>query len=144
MIDIQPVQSADRDAWLALDDHLSAAEFERKARDGQGYVLREDGEPAALMRWNLFWDLIPFCTLLYVREGCRGRGLGRALMERWEADMRALGHGMVLTSTQVDEDAQHFYRKLGYRDCGGLTMDIPGYEQPMELFMAKALREREA
>ena len=46
---------------------------------------------------------------------------------------------MLLTSTQVDEDAQHFYRRLGYRDCGGLVMDVPGYEQPMELFLVKAI-----
>lgn len=46
---------------------------------------------------------------------------------------------MVLTSTQVDEDAQHFYRKLGYRDCGGFVIDVPGYEQPMELFLSKAI-----
>lgn len=44
---------------------------------------------------------------------------------------------MVLTSTQVDEDARQFYRKLGYKDCGGFTIDVPGYEQPMELFMVK-------
>lgn len=54
------------------------------------------------------------------------------LMERWEQDMRMQGYGMVLTSTQVDEDARHFYRKFGYKDCGGLTVDVPGYEQPME------------
>ena len=53
-------------------------------------------------------------------------------MERWEQDMRMQGYGMVLTSTQVDEDARHFYRKFGYKDCGGLTVDVPGYEQPME------------
>lgn len=139
MIEIRPVQSADRAFWFALDRHLPIAEFERKVRDGRGYVLLEDSAPAALLRYNLFWDLIPFCTLLYVAEDRRGRGLGRALMERWEADMKAMGHGMLLTSTQVDETAQHFYRRLGYRDCGGLTVDIPGYEQPMELFLAKEI-----
>ena len=138
-IDVRPVLAADRDFWFSLDRHLPEAAFGEKVRDGRGCVLLEDGEPAALMRWNLFWDLIPFCTLLYVAEGRRGRGLGRALMARWEADMKAQGHGMVLTSTQVDETAQHFYRRLGYRDCGGLILDIPGYEQPMELFMAKKL-----
>ena len=51
----------------------------------------------------------------------------------------AQGYGMAIVSTQVDEDAQHFFRKLGYRDCGGLTVDVPGYEQPMELFMVKQL-----
>ncbi len=27
-------------------------------------------------------------------------------------------------------------------DCGGLTLPFPGYEQPMELIMAKALVNR--
>lgn len=140
MIEIRSVSPADRAFWFTLDRHLPEAQFDRKVRDGQGYVLLEDGAPVALLRFNLFWDLIPFCTLLFVAEGRRGRGLGRALMDRWEADMRAAGHGMVLTSTQADEGAQHFYRRLGYRDCGGLAPRVPGYEQPMELILEKALR----
>jgi len=44
-----------------------------------------------------------------------------------------------LTSTQVNEDAQHFYRKLGYKDCGGFVIDVPGYEQPMEMFLIKGI-----
>ncbi|MBO7583941.1 MAG: hypothetical protein J6T20_09120 [Treponema sp.] len=52
---------------------------------------------------------------------------------------RKQGYGMVLTSTQVDETAQHFYRKNGYTDCGSLLMNIPGFEQPMEMFLSKAL-----
>ena len=46
---------------------------------------------------------------------------------------------MLFTSTQVDEEAQHFYRKLGYQDRGGIIIDIPGYEQPMEMLMIKAI-----
>ena len=38
-----------------------------------------------------------------------------------------------------DETAQHFYRKNGYTDCGSLLMNIPGFEQPMEMFLSKAL-----
>lgn len=49
------------------------------------------------------------------------------------------GYDMVLTSTQVDEQAQHFYRKLGYKDCGGFVVDIEGQEQPMELFLIKSI-----
>lgn len=48
---------------------------------------------------------------------------------------------MVMISTQVYEEAQHFYRKLRYKDCGGFTVDIPGYEQPMEMFMIKSLSD---
>ena len=54
-------------------------------------------------------------------------------------EMAESGYGMILLSTQVDEDAQHFYRKLGYKECGSLILDLPGYAQPMEMFMSKGL-----
>ena len=38
-----------------------------------------------------------------------------------------------------DPFAQHLYRKLGYRDCGGLLFDHTPLEQPMELFLNKVL-----
>ena len=49
-------------------------------------------------------------------------------------------YGLVLTSTQEDEEAQHFYRAMGYRDCGNLEMPFPGYEQPAGLIMGKSLQ----
>ena len=61
------------------------------------------------------------------------------LMEHWERDMHTRGYDLVMTSTQADENAQHFYRALGYRDCGGLILPFPGYEQPMEIILAKTI-----
>ena len=139
MTEIRYVQEKDRDFWFRLDRHLPAQEFENKVLHKRGYVLLEDGKPIGLLRYNLFWDNTPFCTMLYMDADHRGKGYGRYLMEHWEADMRSAGYDMLLTSTQVDEDAQHFYRKLGYRDCGGFIVDIPGHEQPMELLMVKAI-----
>ena len=69
----------------------------------------------------------------------RKQGYGQQLLAHWEQDMKSQGYDMVLTSTQVDETAQHFYRKNGYTDCGSLVMNIPGFEQPMEMFLSKAL-----
>ena len=125
--------------WYSLDRHLPETEFGEKVRHKQGYVLRAGAEPAGLLRYNLFWDNTPFCTMVFVDGRFQGRGYGRMLMEHWEQEMKSIGYGMVLTSTRVDEKAQHFYRKLGYRDCGGLLLDVPGYEQPMELFMVKGI-----
>lgn len=139
MIEIRFAQESDHALWMSIDGHLPEGEFANKARSRQAYLLLEDGAPAALMRYNLFWDSVPFCTLLYVLEGYRGRGFGRMLMERWAADMKALGHGMLMTSTQTDETAQHFYRKLSYRDAGGLIIDVPRYAQPMELFLIRQI-----
>ena len=139
MIEVRYVTEEDRAYWFTLDRELPEAEFRRKVRDRRGYVCLAEGEPAGILRYNLFWDSVPFCTLLYIGEPYRRRGCGRALMEHWEREMKALGCGMVLTSTQADEEAQHFYRRLGYRDCGGLAPKSPGYVQPMELILEKAL-----
>ena len=48
------------------------------------------------------------------------------------------------TETEISEtttlaDAQHFYRRLGYKDVGGFIVNVPGYEQPMEMIMIKAV-----
>ena len=77
--------------------------------------------------------------MLFIDRDCQGKGYGKKLMEFWENDMKLQGYGMLLTSTQVDEDSQHFYRKLGYKDCGGFVIDIPEYAQPMEMFLVKSI-----
>ena len=143
MIQIRYVETTDREFWNRLDAYLPTEEFAEKVRTRRGYVLLLDGRPAGILRYNLFWDNTPFCTLLYIASEFRGVGLGKALMLHWEADMRQRGFAMLMTSTQSDEDAQHFYRKLGYRDCGGFIVNIPGFEQPLELLFLKENREGE-
>ena len=127
--------------WQTLDNRISRDLFLRKAGAGECSIAVLSGVPVGLLRWNRFWDEVPFCTLLYIEQNRRGQGLGRALVARWEVDMRALGHGMAMTSTQSDEAAQHFWRALGYVDAGSFDVDIPGYEQPPELIMLKDLRK---
>ena len=139
MFTIRYAQESDRSFWFTLDRHLPESEFEVKVRDRRGYVLCDGDKPAGVMRYNLFWDCIPFLTLIYLQPSSRGKGWGRQAVLHWEAEMRTLGYKMVLTSTQVDEPAQHFYRKLGYRDRGGLFLDGTPFPQPQELFLLKAL-----
>lgn len=139
MLDIRYVHNDDKEFWFKLDKHLPEAEFTNKVRDKRGYILSYDNKPVGLLRYNLFWDNTPFCTLLFIDREYRNKGYGKMLMEYWENDMKSQSYGMVLVSTQVDEGAQHFYRKLGYKDCGGLVIDIPRYAQPMEMFMVKSI-----
>ncbi len=139
MLSVRYVQNDDKSFWFKLDKHLSETEFEKKIRDKMGYVLLEDQNPIGLLRYNLFWDNTPFCTMLFVDLEYQHKGNGRMLMEFWEKDMKQLGYGMIMTSTQVDEDAQHFYRKIGYQDAGGLVINISKYEQPMEMFFIKGI-----
>ncbi len=139
-VTVRPAEKMDRAFWFSLDAHLEKNEFSRKVRDRMAYVLTAEGKPAGILRWSLFWDSIPFCNLLYIREGERGKGFGRALTAFWEKDMESRGYRLVMTSTQSDEEAQHFYRALGYQDCGVLTLPFPSFEQPAELILAKSLR----
>lgn len=136
---IRYVELDDKKRWYELDQHLSEEIFDEKVRTNQGYVLVEDGVVIGILRYNLFWDNTPFCTMLFIDDGYRGKGYGKQMMEYWEQDMKTKGYGMLMISTQVDEDAQHFYRKLGYKDAGGFIVDVPGFEQPMEMIMIKAV-----
>ena len=111
MVDIRYVQLADKEFWYSLDKHLPETEFMNKVRDRRGYVLLEDNIPIGLLRYNLFWDNTPFCTMLFIHSDYQGRGYGKQLMEFCENDMRLQGYEVLLTSTQVDENAQNFYRK---------------------------------
>lgn len=139
---IRYVEINDKKEWYDLDRHLPENVFDEKVRTKRGYVLVEDEKIIGILRYNLFWDNTPFCTMLFIEDSYRSKGYGRQMMEHWEQDMKAQGYGMLMTSTQVDEDAQHFYRKLGYKDAGGFIVDVPGFEQPMEMIMIKAVQQR--
>ena len=99
------------------------------------YLLHVDGEFAGWLRYGLFWDKHPFMNMLFVLEPYRNQGFGKRLVSKWEEDMVALGHNIVMTSTMSNEEAQHFYRKMGYRDIGGLIMP----NEPQELIFLKEL-----
>ncbi len=139
MVTIRYVEISDKSFWYRLDRHLPESEFENKVAAKSGYILSADGKPAGLLRYNLFWDNTPFCTLLYVDQEYQGKGYGTLLLDFWEKEMKQKGYQMLLTSTQVDETAQHFYRKAGYKDCGCLLIDLPACAQPMEMFLIKAI-----
>ncbi len=139
MLEVRYVRNDDMDNWFKLDGHLREEEFYNKVRDKTGYVLLCEGGFAGILRYNLFWDSIPFCNLIYLDGRYRGMGYGRTLMEHWENDMKSKGFDLLLLSTRSDEDAQHFYRKLGYKDCGCIMIDIGKYAQPGELFFIKPI-----
>ena len=130
---------ADLVFWRMLDKHISENELLLKVRENRAYVIFKENHPVGVMRYNLFWDSVPFLTLIYIDEAQRGEGVGRESVLFWEQEMRELGFEMVMTSTQADEQAQHFYRKLGYIDKGSLCLDGTPFEKSMEILMLKVL-----
>ena len=111
--------------WLqSHDHHIASGEMATLISLERVLMACEGNEPVGWLRWNLFWDNTPFMNMLYVLEPYQRRGVGRALVARWEELAQAQGFSTVMTSTQANEEAQHFYRKLGYRDAGVLL--LPG------------------
>lgn len=136
---IRQATNEDRDFWFKLDNHLSIETFEQKVHEQMAYVLVENERPIGLLRYQLFWDNTPFCTMLSIETSHQNQGYGKMLMSFWEHEMKQQGYGMLMTSTQVDENAQHFYRKIGFGEAGSLIIDIPRYQQPMEMFFIKEI-----
>ncbi len=126
--------------WLADQPEIKdrAAQWYVAVEDGRiigGMGVIENDHFAGWLRFNLFWDEIPFMNMLYLSEEYRGQGYGGRLVTFWEKEMKDNGYGMVLTSTLSSEQAQFFYRKNGYVDCGSLL--LPG--EDLEIILRKKL-----
>lgn len=118
------------------DHHISEDLIRSKIKQNQIYMMRDQHTGViGWMRYGYFWDNIPFMNLIWIDEPFRGKGVGKQVVDFWEEQMKQEGFHLVMTSTQADEEAQHFYRKLGYKDAGCLILDT----QPLEILLTKSL-----
>lgn len=118
------------------DHHLRKELIQRKIDAQEIYIMRNKaGENIGWLRYGYFWDNIPFMNMLWLDEPYRGKGFGAEVVAFWEAQMKQQGFKLVMTSTLSNEQAQHFYRKLGYKDAGGLLLE----NEPLEILLTKVL-----
>jgi GNAT superfamily N-acetyltransferase len=128
--------------YLMQNDSLVTEEIIKKKIPGRQVIVCMKGEThLGCMRFGFLWDMFPFLNFIIVEKEARRKGMGRQLMAFWEQEMKAKGHKLAMTSTNVDEEVQHFYRKLGYRDSGGILFPQELYPgSAMELVLIKILR----
>ena len=136
-MEIRYAETSDIEMISEYDGHISEDELKNAIAMKRIILLFIDGEFEGWLRFNLFWDNIPFMNLLYISEEQRGKGYGRKLVEFWEQEMARQGYRFVLTSTQSDEEAQFFYRKLGYSDRGALVLP----REPLEIIFYKKMKK---
>ena len=117
------------------DRHISEAELRNSIRTKRILVMYQEDDFVGWLRFGLFWDNTPFMNMLYILDGYRRKGSGSSLVAFWEKEMEKENYKQVLTSTQSDEQAQFFYRKIGYAECGALL--LPG--EPLEIIFRKDL-----
>ena len=115
------------------DKHISKEELENIIKLKRVIVMFNEDKFLGWLRYNLFWDNTPFMNMLYFIESEREKGYGRKIVEFWEQEMASKGYKFVLTSTQSNEEAQFFYRKIGYIDSGSLLLP----NEPLEIILYK-------
>ncbi|MCY9659268.1 GNAT family N-acetyltransferase [Paenibacillus chondroitinus] len=133
---IRTATERDLDFIKSRDHHLKEHLIAPKIRENEIFLFQnERDEIIGWMRFSYFWDNTPFMNMIWFDEPYRKQGLGKQVVDFWENRMKEQGFERVMTSTQADEEAQHFYRKLGYKDAGCLLLD----DQAMEIIFTKKL-----
>ena len=135
-MDIRLAMAKDKKKILKYDSHIHHNRVGECINNGLVNVLCDGDAVVGVLRYNLFWQSIPFLDLLYIDEALRGKGWGRKMMEQWEDSMRAMGYPHVILSTQADETARYFYEKLGYRRIGAF---LPPDQDADEIMYLKEL-----
>lgn len=117
------------------DKHIHKSLIRTKINQNEILIIRDADHEIGWMRYGFFWDNTPFMNMIWIDEEYRGVGIGKKVVQHWEQLMSQAGFEMVMTSTQSNEEAQHFYRKLGYRDAGCLMLE----NEPLEMILIKRL-----
>lgn len=119
---------------LDNDRHISKQLIKNKLKEKEIMIAKDqDNKVIGWLRYNYFGDNTPFMNMLYLNENYRNKGIGKELVGFWENEMKSKGYELVMTSTLSNEQAQHFYRKLGYKDSGSLLLD----DEPLEIIFTK-------
>lgn len=126
---------SDLEFLIKYEHGIRETELKNSIRANRILVLFHQNRLIGWLRFHLFWDNTPFMNMLYLLEEYRGRGYGTQLVRYWEEEMAKSSYQTVLTSTLSNEQAQFFYRKNGYVDCGSLL--LPG--EPLEIIFLKKL-----
>ena len=123
--------------WIIEHDrHISENILKNKINNNEVYMVKYKGITIGWLRYNLFWDHTPFMNMIYFLEEYRRKGIGKILINYWENEMKKNGYKSVLTSTNSDEEAQHFYRKMGYTEIGALKW----FDEPLEIMFQKIFK----
>lgn len=134
---LRPAIESDFAFLRGLSPEPSDKALHAQIRDGRLRIIEsESGSgPIGFLKFSILWETLPFIEVIWFTAGSRGQGLGRRAVQAWEEEMKSRDFNLVLTSTAADETAQRFWRKLGYVDCGSLTVR----NKPAEIFLQKGL-----
>ena len=80
-MEIRLAVAADKKKILKYDCHIHHNKVGECIDNGLVDVLWDGDKTVGVLRWNLFWQSIPFLDLLFIDEAYRGQGWGRKRMK---------------------------------------------------------------
>ena len=134
-MEIRIALTSDINKLSVHDKHISRTNLLESIHQNHIYILEDGDLFIGWLRYNLFWDNTPFMNLIYILDRFQNKGYGTKLVLFWEKSMKSLGYDYVMTSTASNENAQYFYKKLGYNEVGGFNYK----NDPYELLFSKAI-----
>ncbi len=135
--DIRLAGKEDLDQITKNELAIGADVIETKIKLGEVIVTDDGGQITGILRFSWFWDYLPFINYIWVEEGFRHVHRASRMIQKLEEITEGRNYPAIMTSTQADEAAQNFYRKIGFEDAGGFTM----HRQAFELIMIKYMKE---
>lgn len=105
------------------------------ARSGCLKIVFDNDLRVGFLFYSVLWGTLPFLEFIEILPSERRKTVGGRAVRTWERQMAAQGFDLVLISTSADADSQHFWRKMGYVDCGALTVR----QKPAEVFLQRAV-----
>ena len=135
---IEYANDGDLDSLIEHHHRVSPDLLGRKISVKEVVVARCEGQTVGWLTYTLLYDMVPFVNLLVVAEAYRGKGIGTQLVQFWEREVEGAGADAVMTSSMANEQGQHFWRKMGYKDVGGMVLA----DEPLEVFFRKDFGQR--
>jgi GNAT superfamily N-acetyltransferase len=108
--------------WCTAHEHIAAPLIARKIPHDEIIIAELAGQRIGLLRLEFLWSMVPYIALIRVLDPFQQQGAGRALLAFAETQLRAQGHGVLMSSSQVDEaPPQAWHRHMGFVECGILS-----------------------
>lgn len=106
--------------WCVVEDnHVTEKVIRNKIVNDEIIVAEIDGELIGYIRLEFLWSTVPYIGVIFVEDAYRNAGIGRKLIAYLEEHLRAHGHDVVMSSSQVNEpEPQAWHRSVGFKECG--------------------------
>lgn len=135
MISLQTANAEDFGYLKQFDLAPDESALSAGVRGGGLKLVFDDDARVGFLLYSVLWGTLPFIQFIEILPSKRRKRVGQRAVRAWEQQMADQGFDLVLISTSAGGAAQHFWRKLGYIDCGVLTVR----QKSAEVFFQRAI-----